>query len=198
MPTEDRVDSEKRVLRSQFARSREAVLPTDRQRMDALISQHLVQYASERDKLTIALYAAFRGEADLSFCLKRLKAQRHRIVFPKTDKQTKRLSFHQVWKPGDLIIGNYGIYEPASIEENLVLEEQIDIVCVPGLAFTRSGIRLGYGGGFYDRLFENKAVMATRIGVAYGVQVVESLPESLHDSRMNYLLTEEGWTACGR
>jgi 5-formyltetrahydrofolate cyclo-ligase len=200
MPAEGKVDTEKQLLRSRFARTREAIALADRQKLNALVSGHLVRFVAGlgSGSLTIALYAAFRGEVDLSTCLIRLQMQRHKVVYPKTDMKTKQLSFYQVRNLEDLTIGNYGIYEPVSMEDNLVLQDEIDIVCVPGLAFTKSGIRLGYGGGFYDRLFGRETIRAKRIGIAYGVQVVESLPESMHDSRMDYLLTEEGWTNCTR
>ena len=177
---------------------RKTIAQVDRQKMSAQISEHLLEVMVSRHSQTIALYAAFREEVDLIFCLKRLQALRHRVVYPRTNKQTHSLTFCQVRSFEDLQAGNFGIYEPIPAGNNLVPPEQIDVICVPGLAFTKSGIRLGYGGGFYDRLFGNGKVRAKRIGIAYSAQTLDSLPELRHDSRMDDLLTEEGCITCGR
>lgn len=59
---------------------------------------------------------------------------------------------------------------------------------VPGLAFTRGGVRLGYGGGWYDRMLGVGTDPAQRIGVAYPFQVVEELPSEPHDVRLTGLV----------
>jgi len=65
----------------------------------------------------------------------------------------------------------------------------IDVVVVPGLAFTTSGDRLGQGGGWYDRFLASLRPEAIKIGVAFAPQIVESLPVEPHDIRMDVVIT---------
>lgn len=65
-------------------------------------------------------------------------------------------------------------------------------VVVPGVGFDRRGRRLGYGGGYYDRLLERLSPGAVRIGWAFAVQVVDELPEEPHDQRVHLIVTEAG------
>ncbi len=66
----------------------------------------------------------------------------------------------------------------------------LDVVIVPGLAFTRDGHRLGQGGGWYDRFLAD--VSCTTIGVGFAVQLVEDLPVADHDIRLDIVITEDG------
>jgi 5-formyltetrahydrofolate cyclo-ligase len=65
----------------------------------------------------------------------------------------------------------------------------IDVVIVPGLAFTAAGDRLGQGGGWYDRFLAKLGPGATKIGVAFTPQIVDSLPVEPHDIRVDVVIT---------
>ena len=66
----------------------------------------------------------------------------------------------------------------------------IDVVIVPGTAFTRAGDRLGQGGGWYDRFLRTVRGDCATIGVAFGPQVVEELPAAPHDVRVDQIVTD--------
>jgi phosphomannomutase len=74
----------------------------------------------------------------------------------------------------------------------------VDVALVPGLAFDRSGTRLGRGGGHYDRLLTRLRPEAITVGVAPAALVVEALPSEDHDVRLTHLVTEEGVVEAGR
>ncbi|GMA62162.1 5-formyltetrahydrofolate cyclo-ligase [Alicyclobacillus fastidiosus] len=145
----------------------------------------------------IALYSAFRDEADLFKGLSRLILVGCQVIYPRVKKQQKQMTFHKVNHLTDLEAGSYGILESNVGRCPAVLAEDIDVIVVPGLSFTRTGLRLGYGGGFYDRMFSCSSVRALLVGVGFSLQVAEELPAEEHDVRMQYLLTEEGLEACG-
>jgi 5-formyltetrahydrofolate cyclo-ligase len=67
----------------------------------------------------------------------------------------------------------------------------IDLVVAPGLAFDRKGNRLGRGGSYYDKFFVNKDLRATRCGIAFAEQVIESVPATDHDVPVDFLVTDE-------
>lgn len=67
------------------------------------------------------------------------------------------------------------------------------VVLIPGVAFTAEGVRLGRGGGFYDRFLRTLPKSTLRIGVGFSTQVTQVLPIEEHDEPVSYLLTEAGW-----
>ena len=73
---------------------------------------------------------------------------------------------------------------------------QIDLVVAPGLGFDRGGNRLGRGGSFYDRFFANKEVVASRCGLVFAEQVVDSIPTTESDEPVHFLVTDEEVIYC--
>ena len=71
-----------------------------------------------------------------------------------------------------------------------ILPTDIDLAILPGLAFDKRGYRLGVGGGWYDRIFENVNVK-TKIGLCFDEQLVEILPVEPHDKRVDIIITNK-------
>lgn len=84
------------------------------------------------------------------------------------------------------------VREPAAADARIVAPEEISLLLVPGLAFTRDGHRLGRGGGFYDRFLARLPASAFKIGVCFDLQVVASLATESHDQLVNAVATESG------
>ena len=89
------------------------------------------------------------------------------------------------------MIGNFGISEPDTQKAKEIDKNQIDLLLVPGLIFTRDGYRIGFGGGYYDR-FLTDFVQPT-VSLASTKQLVDDFPVEPFDIPVNYLLTEEGF-----
>ena len=85
--------------------------------------------------------------------------------------------------------GRYGIPEPDEGSPS-VTPEEIDVLLVPGLAFTREGARLGQGGGFYDRFMPRLRSGTPRVGLCHSWQVFEDLPTGPHDVGVTHVVTE--------
>jgi len=83
-----------------------------------------------------------------------------------------------------------GIREPVDVE--IVPSEKVSAWIVPGLAFTRGGKRLGYGGGWYDRFLAVAPEGAVKIGVAYSFQIIGDLPSEPHDVPLTDVVDEKG------
>ena len=89
----------------------------------------------------------------------------------------------------DLLPGPFGAREPAGDTP----APPPDLILVPGLAFDGSGFRLGRGGGFYDRFLASlPSPRPVRCGVCFSRQIVPAVPREEHDSRVDFLLSEEG------
>lgn len=81
---------------------------------------------------------------------------------------------------------------PELADAPLVTPGQVDLFLVPGLAFTRSGARLGRGGGYYDRLLPRRSSRSTAMGVCFGLQLIETIPGEPHDHDVDAVITEHG------
>jgi 5-formyltetrahydrofolate cyclo-ligase len=139
----------------------------------------------------IFAYVNFRSEAEtlplISDCLKK----GIRVAVPLTLVEDKKLLPYEIHDPEmDLAPGYCRIPEPLPERTSMIDPREIDTIILPGSAFDRSGGRLGYGGGYYDRFLARDAPQAVRIAFAYDLQVVETLPLEPHDMRLHYLLTE--------
>ena len=86
--------------------------------------------------------------------------------------------------------GPYGIREPAATLP-VVAPRDLDVMLVPGVAFDPRGNRLGYGGGYYDRVLAARPCLT--IGIAWTFQVVDAVPMEPWDQPVDALLTESGW-----
>ncbi len=127
-------------------------------------------------------YLAFNSELTLSSL-----SGKH--FYATRTREDDSLSIHAL--TGELTVHPYGFYEPSP--ENPEIEvERLELLLIPGLAFDRSGVRLGYGKGFYDRMLPNLTTGVPIIGVAPEALIVEALPEAAHDVRMTHLLSERG------
>ena len=136
----------------------------------------------------VAGYSPIRSELDPTPLMQKLAAAGARLALPVITARGQSLRF-RVWHPGDrLLPGPLGILEPSPAVAEIVP----DIVLVPLAAFDRTGHRIGYGAGHYDRtlaqLHKSKGFAA--IGLAFAAQEVEAVPALQHDVPLDYVLTE--------
>ena len=100
------------------------------------------------------------------------------------------------WQPGEpLSTTPFGAKEPEG--GTVLAADDIDVIATPAVAFDRGGRRVGYGGGFYDRFLPRTRRDAVRVGVCFGLQVVEGdLPAGAFDLRVGVLVTESETVRC--
>ena len=103
-----------------------------------------------------------------------------------------RLDLFRVASLHELAPGAFGVREPSCEIENAVPPGALDLILVPGVAFTRAGERLGRGGGFYDRLLASLPAHVCKIGVCFDSQILHELPVEPHDQRVDFLASESG------
>jgi len=82
------------------------------------------------------------------------------------------------------------ILPSARKDDDVAVTAPLEIVLVPGLAFTRDGGRLGRGGGFFDRFLHRRAALAISVGVCFAFQILESLPLEAHDARLDLVVSD--------
>ncbi|MBL8838257.1 MAG: 5-formyltetrahydrofolate cyclo-ligase [Alphaproteobacteria bacterium] len=135
-------------------------------------------------------------EIDVRPLLRALDAAGHVVALPVTVGRDRPLLFRR-WRPDvPLVAGGFGTSVPAADAEVVVPR----ILIVPMLAFDRSGHRLGYGGGYYDRTLTGLRATGTvhAIGVAFAAQEVGSVPHGAADARLDLIVTERETIVPGR
>jgi 5-formyltetrahydrofolate cyclo-ligase len=152
----------------------------------------LPQYLAAR---SIALYSASQNEVDTGTILDDALAAGRQVYFPKVSRRGVP-EFVQIFSPGDLVVGRFGIAEPTGL--NVLSPEDCGglTVFVPGVLFDRRGHRLGRGGGWYDRALAQFGNRGFFIGLAYEIQIVESLPVESWDQTVHYVITENKVIDC--
>ncbi len=141
-----------------------------------------------RSARTVMMFAPISGEPDLKPLAQDI-LKRGRLCLPRVDWFQKRMAAAQVTDlVQSLILRRNNILEPKP-ECPEVPPDQIDLILVPGLGFDRKGVRLGRGGGFYDRYLAQPEVRAARCGVLFDCQLVESVPAEPHDIHVGWLAT---------
>jgi 5-formyltetrahydrofolate cyclo-ligase len=134
---------------------------------------------------TVALYAAQASEPDLRHLLADAGKT---FCFPRVTGDG--MAFHQCQSMDVLRPGPWKLLEPDPALCPEVPVQEIDLLLIPGLAFTRSGGRLGRGGGFYDRFLTGVHPRAVKVGICFHVQLVEDLPTEAHDHEVDWVVTE--------
>lgn len=155
--------------------------------MSRSICRRVAALVRERNFLRVAVFAARRGEVDLLPLLDMLPDREW--YFPLVH-EGRRLSFHRVCRHGDFVTGCWGIREPGPERPELPAEK-MDLIVLPGAAFTRDGKRLGYGGGFYDTLLAGPAAGVPLAGVCFPCQLLDDLPMEAHDRRVHLVVTPD-------
>jgi 5-formyltetrahydrofolate cyclo-ligase len=139
---------------------------------------------------TIVLYAAADNEVATDLLLADALDSRRRVLLPRVLPETRELELVRVRNRTELAPGNFRILEPTGAEIVPVTNLGPTLFCVPGVAFTPTGQRLGRGGGYFDRTLAAVGPHTVTAGLAYSFQLLDRLPESPNDRRLNLIFTE--------
>ena len=140
---------------------------------------------------TIMFYAAKGKEVRTEEMIKESLKMGKRVAVPIGKVRERDLIPSFLTDYGELAPGAYGILEPREEHRRLVPLKKLELIIVPGVAFDRQGNRLGWGGGFYDNFLGRIPSGVPRLGLAFELQIVESLPIGEEDIPMDGIITEE-------
>lgn len=186
------IKASKKVMRASMLASREQVLAKQRLAWSHAINQKLIAHLQEQKLNKIKLYIPFRGEVDIWTTINWCINQGIQVLAPKSEQENKQMHWYAIGSKEDLKKGAYGILEPDPLRCTLVTVEAEHVI-VPGVAFTKDGKRLGYGGGYYDRFYEKAQQLVQQwIGVCYEMQITEHIPMDEHDMCCHLIFTNEG------
>jgi 5-formyltetrahydrofolate cyclo-ligase len=156
----------------------------------AQIQQHIMTLEAWSRARCVALFRAIRGEVHIEPLFAHLEAMGVRTCLPRVDGPGA-MSFCP-WRPGEpLVPAGLGVRQPLP-DVPAVAPGGIELILVPGLAFDRSGTRLGRGAGYYDRTLPRFRATAALVGVCFAFQFMEHLPRDPWDCPMDMVVTEQG------
>ena len=189
----------KTALRAAQVAARDGLTPEQRATATAAIVARVRSLPAWQRARCVLSYMAFGSELDLGELHRELLLQGRLLVAPRVPAQGRALELRQVADLAqDLAPSRWGIPEPQPERCPLVDPAQIDLVLVPGLAFDRWGNRLGYGAGFYDRLFQRLSSSALRVACLQDALLVDRVPAEPHDVPVDLLVTESMALVCQR
>ena len=186
----------KRALRVRMIASREAIDTETRQQASLAIASTLRDLASFRAARCVLLTLPFRSEWDTRPFMESALSAGKDVALPRVNHTTRMLELHLVDDATRGIEAGYqGVPEPSPLLPRIDIE-RVDWVLVPGVAFDRQGRRLGYGGGFYDRLLSAMPTSTLRVVGAFNMQVVPEVPAAPHDVTIQQIITETRTIHC--
>lgn len=179
---------EKKVLRSRFLALRRAIRPEERRAANAAICRNIRLLACYRAAEHVALYATDGTEPDVSS----LFGERgKRFYFPRYVAAENEYELVEVDDFGSgMVRAKFGLLEPRPELPAAPVEiRKRMLMLAPAVACDRHGVRLGRGGGFYDRMLAGEYGAA--VAVVYGCQLTENLPRTPHDRPVGFAVTEK-------
>lgn len=179
----------KKALRKILKAQRDSISHAERERAGKEILRNITGSQVWQDAETILSYISFGSEADTRELISKALADGKTIAVPKCLPDS-RMSFYIIESLDDCREGAYGIPEPMEHCREAELTGENIVCIVPGLAFGRTGERLGYGGGYYDRFLEKHPHIYT-IGICSERFVIDDIPMEDTDQNLNCLVTEK-------
>jgi 5-formyltetrahydrofolate cyclo-ligase len=179
----------KRSMRVRLMAVRDALDPDFRAEASRAIVQRIFALDAVTHANVLLVTLPFRSEWDSTpLVLRALRADR-RVAVPRVDTPSRMLHLHEVHDlAADIAVGPKGVPEPRPSCRR-VSPSSVDVVIVPGVAFDAEGGRLGYGGGFYDRLLPLLRPDVPRIAAGFDEQIVDRVPCSPYDVRIDAIVT---------
>jgi 5-formyltetrahydrofolate cyclo-ligase len=188
----------KPALRQAVLAQRAQLSDAQRDLANAEITQRLRDFPDYQQAHTVLAYMNFGTECSTERWVQQVLADGKKLALPRVNPATKQLDLYWVNDlENQLAVGSWGIVEPiVSRCERLTHLNEVELALLPGVAFTRKGARLGYGGGYYDKLLARFAYRPTLVSAAFALQIVADVPQEVTDVKVEWLITEQETLHC--
>lgn len=191
------MDLSKSELRSVAEDSRASLDEQKKNIMDENIFKRLIDHDLFKEAKSIFIYVSFGGEVDTHRIIKYALEKEKEVYVPKIFSKSDGIQLLKLDDLASLAPGYYGILEPPASSERVTIAD-IDLIIMPGLAFDMRGGRVGYGGGFYDKLLTDNITTVNKIALAYEFQIFDRVPSDKWDEKVDIIITEENIINCIR
>jgi 5-formyltetrahydrofolate cyclo-ligase len=190
----------KQALRQHIIATREKMPVPERLRLSNAVIDSVCGLTAYRQARTVLGYLNFGAEFAAELWVQQAMADGKRVLLPRVNRASRHLDLYQVRDlQQDVAPGSWGIREP--LIERCIKEDAlgtVDFILLPGVAFTREGARLGYGGGYYDKLLARLPHRPALVAGAFSLQLVHEIPRESTDRNVEWLVTETETIRCNQ
>ena len=190
------VQQEKAALRRDALARRRAI--DDRKQLGERIADSLLELPEFKAARTVMFYVSFRSEVPTHGAISAAILAGKRVLIPYCVGD--RLQLFLLEDFAELAPGTLGILEPKAELRDMPGKRgdpnRLDLIVVPGLAFSRQGDRLGHGGGYYDKFFRGLRPDVPLVAIAFECQIFARIPTEPHDVRVHKIVTETAVYKC--
>ncbi|MDR7072737.1 5-formyltetrahydrofolate cyclo-ligase [Fictibacillus barbaricus] len=162
----------------------------ERKERSLKIGNFLFETSQWRNSKVIGITVSRNFELDTSIIIEKAWIEGKTIGVPKCYKKNWEMEFRELRSLDELENIYMDLFEPIVDKTQVITSERIDLLVVPGLVFDRSGYRIGYGGGYYDRYLAN--FNGSTVALAFMDQMAEKLPYEEYDIPVEQIITEKG------
>ena len=189
--SDEAIQERKKKIREQAHANRNAQADKDELSKEICVKfAALPEYVRAR---TVMYYIDVRSEVRTRHALPEALTEGKKIVVPWCNERGELELFH-LESMDELALGMYKILEPKqelrALPAKQVAATDLDLVMVPGVAFTRAGARMGHGKGYYDKLLQHARPDAPLVALAFECQLFDEIPTAAHDIFMDMVITE--------
>jgi 5-formyltetrahydrofolate cyclo-ligase len=194
------IRSQKKELRSIILTQRDTLSLEKRRKKSESIHSRLFSLPACIAATTVALFVSFKSEVLTDSIIREALRLGKVVAVPFTDLRSNTLLLSSITDyPADLAPGTWEILEPKPDRLRPIALEMMDLIVTPGVVFDHRGYRIGYGGGFYDKLIRASEKKTIFVGLAFELQVVDEVPfDSAYDQPVDILITEDRVIRCER
>lgn len=179
----------KSLLRNKLRRRVRGIRFSSRARKSQKILSRVASLPDFRTAESILIYASLPDEVQTQGLIRSALKKKKSVYLPSFAGSGGTLSIFKISTLAELKRGKFGIFEPRVLPSRKGNPREIDLAIVPGVGFDLKGRRLGRGGGHFDR-FLKKARRAKKIGLAFGEQILPSIPAGPHDVMMDKVISD--------
>lgn len=178
----------KKELREIYRNKLFAQSEIERAENSKFIRQNLFEQLEWKDAKTIGLVLSKKFEVDTIEIIKQAWKEGKKVAIPKCIPDGRQMEFYIFTSYDQTEIVYYGLQEPIVEQTEFTEKDQIDTIVVPGLAFSKEGSRLGFGGGYYDRYLST--YQGNKLSLVYNCQLEDNIPMDDHDIVIPKIITE--------
>lgn len=188
--------SDKRAIRARLLLQRRTLSPEERRTKCEAIARRLLTSSEFRAAETVHSYLASKAEVQTQEIIEEALRLKKRVVVPIVEPKTNGLTLSVLTDShlSQLQPGPFGILELRPEFRKAIDPKEVDLWLIPGVAFDEAGNRLGFGGGYYDRLLSGTS--GRKIGLAFEFQIVHRLPIEPTDHPIDLIITETRTIDC--
>ncbi|MBQ5399596.1 MAG: 5-formyltetrahydrofolate cyclo-ligase [Ruminococcus sp.] len=178
---------ESKKLRTEMSKSQKALL-------DKRLTERFLSFEGYKNAGTVFAFVSLSIEVDTEEIIRDALVSGKRLAVPRCNVNDGTMTFYYIKSRGDLKKGYFGLLEPDEKKCERALKRDCDLIIVPGLVFDKSGHRIGFGKGYYDRYLRNFEGVSA--GVCYSFCVKQRLPKEKFDLPVKYLITDNYIETC--